>query len=138
MDVWWMLHNDYTLQLYHVVNDISYGEPFLVLFQWKPMNTLLSLDQAGTAPISDLELVNLYQRSLGELFKQDRGRMALMVRDMAEICTICGDSQHYPKQVQDSSTGFSDKYAIDMRYVDLEAILDLILKMLKYIGSNCA
>jgi len=86
MDVWWMLHNDYTLQLYHVVNDISYGEPFLELFQWKSMSKLLSLDQSGTAPISDLELNNLYQRSLGELFKQDRGRMALMERDMAEIC----------------------------------------------------
>jgi len=33
MDVWWMPHNDYALQIDHAVNDIIYGEPFLVLFQ---------------------------------------------------------------------------------------------------------
>ena len=45
----------------------------------------LSLDEDGTAPISNFKLFNLHQQSLGGLFKQDRGRMALMVRDMAEI-----------------------------------------------------
>ena len=39
-------------------------------FKAKTMNTLLSLDEDGTAPISDLKLVGL--------------RIALMVKDMAE------------------------------------------------------
>jgi len=56
----------------------------LALFQEKTINTLLSLDEDGTAPISELKLFRLYQQSLRGLIKQDGERIVLIMRDMVQ------------------------------------------------------
>ena len=89
-----MSHIDRLLLIYDGSTHGTMVIPFWHSFKRKTINTLLSLDEDGTAPISELKLLSLYQQSLRELIKQDGERIVLIMRYGPEIATICGESQN--------------------------------------------
>ena len=84
MHAWWMSHIDRLLLIYDGGTHRTMVIPFWHSFKRKTINTLLWLDEDGTAPISELKLFRLYQQSLRGLIKQDGERIVLIMRDMVQ------------------------------------------------------